>query len=1043
MSLLEFYQRTLPPTGVYTLFTADNKHNYWLESLEELEAKTEEITAEERTDCYFGVASFLKAGGLKYGRSQDNVDQLKCFKLDIDAGEKKLKTQGPEKVYTNQQEALAALVAFTKATGLRFSLLVSSGEGLHVYYELDEPIIPEQWLPVAKKFQKFGKAHGLKIDSSVTCDHSRVLRPIGTRHWNGTDVALLKAYPQTYTLQAFADAVGYTPAPRFSEQDMAINADALPLENIPKSFKKIVVKCAAMQHVFTDQEHVEEPLWRLAIGTAKHTVEGFEAAKALSCRHPSYDEEELQSKYDRWETGPATCESFSEFTEKQCAGCKYRGQIKAPIQLGAMKDEEVQALPEELRPEPPAPPPPTGKPWDGCLPPDFTVAQHAGSLTLLFHTKAAKVVKPQAEGDDDDGEIVQPLTIPVTPDIFWFGQWADASDTDDTAQVVLHKMDRNIKRSYLMEQSLMASRTDLTKFLASKGIHLTTDKRAPMALETYAKAQLQRIKSNLFQRPKITDRFGLRILEDGSLVAAHGPYLIYGDGTIEKAMISKGLRTEAAHYTVPLPESADDFWDGAVWKSHIKPAAKAHVEFMRRYYAHPGFEKYQLAIMMGIASPLMAFVTDGYWKGSTLPPNGLSLAMFSENGGKGKTTAMRCAQLAFGLPSGLNRDSDDTSTTINGRLARFSMSGTMPVNMDEMGDMDAKNLAILIRAIANGSGKVRATKDGGLNSAAPWALTCLIGTNKSQREIISQVRKESSAEQFRLLELDVERMPSFGLEAQQAFEREWKTMSQHAGALGAIVHLLICRMGVEKINALVSDKVSEAACIVQAAREMQASRFQYRGLGAMLALNELLKPLNLMPFDMQGMVDEFMRAYKVACEYVDDHVAPTDGLELLEKMLLEMQPNTIITVEETRRNIHVTKYDMDVRGRVPLDVQARHIISSGMTYVSVDAIREWCAVNKAREMVIVGAAKASGVLHRIRASDNGSDSYSKRWASRYNLFKGMRENPGGVGVQCYMFNVHKLAQLRGEDLLGHMQEVARQGTVVYLPGQEAPEESAA
>ena len=1033
MQLLEFYRRTLPPTGVYTLFTADNKHNYWLDSLEELQAKTEEIIAEGRTDCYFGVASFLKAGKLYSGRSQDNVDQLKCFKLDIDAGEKKLATQGPEKVYNNQRDALEAFVNFTKTTGLAPSIVVSSGEGLHIYYELDEPVIPEQWLPIAGRLQKFGKAHGLKIDSSVTCDHSRVLRPIGTAHWNGKDVAALLDKPVVYKLQEFADKIGYTPEPVY---DTSINADLLPLENIPKSFKKIVLKCAAMQHVYKDQAKIEEPLWRLALGTVKHTVEGFEAAKAISCRHPSYDEEELQGKYDRWATGPATCETFSEFTEKQCAGCKYRGKIKAPIQLGAMKDEEVQALPEEVRPEPEPAPEAAGKPWDGCLPHEFHVIQQNGTDTLIHKTKVVKT-------DEDGDETVVPQTTAITHDIFWFGQWADASDTDDTAQVVLHKMDRHIKRSYLMDQTMLASRNDLTKFLASKGIHLTTDKRAPMALEAYAKAQLQRLKTNLFQRPKITDRFGLRILEDGELVAAHGPYLIHGDGSIEKAMISKGLRSEAEHYTIPLPESDTDCWDGAVWKTHIKPAAKNHVEFMRRYYAHPGFEKYQLAIMMGIASPLMAFVTDGYWKGTTLPPNGLSLAMFSENGGKGKTTAMRCAQLAFGLPSGLNRDNDDLNTTAFGRMAKFSLSGTMPVNMDEMGDMDSKSLATLIRTIANGSGRVRATKDGGLNAAAPWALTCLIGTNKSQREIISQVRKESSAEQFRLLELDVERMPSFGLEAQKAFEREWKTMSHNAGALGAIVHLLICRMGVAKINELVSEKVAEAASVVQGVRELQASRFQYRGLGALMALNELLAPLNLMPFAMEGMVEEFLKAYRAACEYVDDHVVPTDGLELLEKMLLELQPHTIITLAETRRNMHVTQYDQDVRGRPPLEVKARHITSTGVTYVSVDAIREWCAENKVREATLIGAAKAHDVLSRIRASDMGGDGYSKRWASRYNLFKGMRENPGGVGVQCYMFNVHKLAQLRGEDLLGHMQDVARQGTVVYLPGQEAQEESAA
>jgi len=1033
MLLSDFYRRTLPSTGVYTLFTTENRRNYWVDSLLGLQVQTEALIAEGRTDCYFGVASFLKAGTAYAGRTQDNVDQLKCLRLDIDAGEKKLATQGAKKVYADQAEALEALTRFTQSTGLAFSLAVSSGEGLHVYYELDAPVIPEQWLPLAKGLQKFGAAHGLKIDSSVTCDHSRVLRPVGTLHGNGKVVAVLQESPAVYTLESFAQIVGYVTGPRY---DTSVNADILPIENIPKSFKKIVLRCAAMRRAFTDQEHVEEPFWRLAIGTAKFTVEGFAAAAAVSCRHPSYDEDELREKYDRWATGPATCDAFSEFASAECAGCKHRGKIKAPVQLGAMKDEEVQALPEEARPAPAAPPPPAGNPWDGYLPTEFQVIPHNGYHLLIHKTKAVKV-------DEDGDETVVPQTIPVTHDIFWFGQWADASDSDDTAQVVLHKMDRTIRRSYLMEQSLLASRADLTKFLASKGIHLTTDKRAPMSLESYAKGQLQRLKNDLFQRPKVTDRFGLRILEDGAIVAAHGPYLIYGDGTIEKAMISRGLRTEAAHYTIPLPPSPDDKWGADVWKTHIKPSAKAHVDFMRRYYAHEGFEKYQLAIMLGIASPLMAFVTDGYWKGVTLPPNGLSLAMFSENGGKGKTTAMRCSQLAFGLPSGLNRDSDDTSTTLNGRLARFSMSGTMPVNMDEMGDMDAKSLAVLIRTIANGSGKVRATKDGGLNAASPWALTCLIGTNKSQREIISQIRKESSAEQFRLLELDVERMPNFGIEAQQGFERDWKLMSNHAGALGAIVHLLICRMGVEKINALVSDAVGKASSLVQAVREQQASRFQYRGLGALVALNDLLAPLNLMPFNMDGMIAEFLRAYRAACEYVDDHVVPTDGLELLEKMLLEMQPNTIITAGETRRNIHTVAYDQDVRGRTPLDVKARHIMNTGVTYVSVDAIREWCTANKSREAVLINAAKVNDVLSRIRASDLGGKGYSKRWASRYNLFRGMRESPGSVGVQCYLFNVHKLAAIRGEDLLGHMQDVARQGKVVYLPGQEPQEEAVA
>ena len=1032
MPLIEFLRRVLPPTGVYNCFTTGDRRNRWAHSLEEL-AETIEALG-ERTDIYYAVASFLSEGTPYKGRTQDNVDQLKCFRLDLDAGAKKLETQGPEKVYATQRDALAALIGFSKETALAPSLIVSSGEGLHVYYELDEPVIPEQWQPLAKAFNKFGVAHGLKIDSSVTADHARVLRPIGTLHPNGKTVALLKDTGKVYTLAEFAEAVGAGAEPEAPQYDLSINDDLI-VKGPPKSFLNVVKHCAAMQHVVRDQASIEEPLWRLGIGIAKHTVEGFEAAVAMSRKHPSYDEDELREKFDRWATGPSTCERFGEHTAKQCAGCKYRGQITSPIQLGDMSDRQVEALPEDLKPkdEPAAPPAPTGKPWDGCLPDKFAVKLVRGVETLVA---LIPVETLNADGEKTTVE----REIPVTHDVFWFGHWADADNTDDTAQVTVHKMDRHLKRGFLMDQTVLASRSDFLKFLAGKGIHLTTHPKAAQAVEAYAKAQLQRIKSSL-QRPKITDRFGLRILEDGSLVAAQGKFIIHGNGVIEEAMLAKSLRGEAEHYSVPVPPTEDSRWDPSVWKEHILPAARRHVDFMRRYYGIEGFEKYQLAIMGALASPLMAFVTDGYWRGSTLPGNGLSMAMFSENGGKGKTTVMRCAQLAFGSPAGLNKDNDDLNTTALARLARFSIAGTMPVNMDEMGDMDPKSLATLVRTIANGSGRARATKDGGLSVSAPWSLVCLIGTNKSQREIINQVRQTSSAEQFRLLELDVEHVPQFGVESQVAFERDWKTMGRNAGALGAVIHLLICRMGVEAVNKLVSERVAEAARMVQGIKVESASRFQYRGLGAILALFDLLERVGLAPFNRDGVVNEFLAAYQTAVTFVEENVVPSDGLEILARALQDLQPKTIITQEYSARRGKPganAKVDMDIRGRVPNEVAARHVLSTRITYLSSSAFRNWCVQNGVRESVVLGAARYAEVLQRPypslgRGTEEGKP-HNKRWVGPFNLFGGMRENPGG-SVNCYVINVGKLGSLLGVDLQDSMAHPAQ--VVELRPAEEA------
>lgn len=343
LPLGDFLSKMLPPQGVYNVFTTGDKRNYWANSLEELAATIDRLG--KRTDIYYAVASFKQAGTEYAGRTQDNVAQLKVFRLDIDAGAAKIAKHGPGAVYENQPQALEAVLELSERTGLVPSLIVSSGEGLHVYYELAEPVVSEQWRPVAKSLQKFGTAHGLKIDSSVTADHARVLRPVGTLHPNGKTVAVLEATDKVYTLAEFKALVGAAPVGEvalassgFSADDLAVNADleGLEIDHRPKSIKLILEQCGAMRHLAEHQATVPEPLWRLGIGIAKHTVEGFDGAKELSRQHPGYDEQELREKFDRWAAGPSTCERFQEHTPTQCAGCKHRGKITSPIQTGAV-----------------------------------------------------------------------------------------------------------------------------------------------------------------------------------------------------------------------------------------------------------------------------------------------------------------------------------------------------------------------------------------------------------------------------------------------------------------------------------------------------------------------------------------------------------------------------------------------------------------------------------------------------------------------------------------------------------------------------------
>lgn len=1018
MQLREFYARTLPESNHYCLFRSSTRAHVWAESLDQLVELTQKYA--DQTDTYFAVASFQAPTQ----RTQDNVELLKCFRLDLDAGQKKLAKHGEAKVYPTQQDAIADVVRFSRATGLVPSLIVSSGEGLHVYYELAEPVEPGRWRPVAQRFQKFGVANGLRIDSAVTADHARVLRPIGTLHPNGKRVEVLKATPKVYTLDEFDRGVrtdDEVPSPAY---DLSINDDIAPAQGPPKTIKRVLLKCDAMRFAYQHQDKTEEPYWRAALSICKHTIEGRDAAHAISSKHPKYDPDDTDAKFERYEAGPALCSTFREFNPDACSECPHWGKIKSPIVLGEMTTTEVESLPEDKQPPPPPEPKRDGNPWDGALPQGFEIVDRKGRKTLVQYATVEK--------ENDDGEMVPyQVVVPLTTDVFWFGRWADAENSGDTAQVTVHKLDGHSIKSYTMDQSLIASRAELLKYLAGKSIHMSTDRRSGPGLEAYSKLMLQQIK-DYSRRPKIFDRFGLRILDSGETVCSHGKYLIYPDGRIEEAMLSPALQSQADSYTIPLPQ-ANGEWDGKVWASHVMPRARQYVEFMHAAYSHKGMEKYQLAIMLALASPLMAFTT-GAFTGSKLPPNGLCVSLYSRNGGKGKTTAMRMAATAYGNPDVSTRVRNSMGTTELARLAVLSAAGSLPVLMDEMGG-DAKEapaLAKLVSSVANGSARVRLKQDGSIVDSPPWSLICTFSTNVSHREMIALAQSESTAIQQRLLELDVEDATEFGQQDRASFEANMKrTIGECAGALGGVIHLMICSLGAQKMTEFVQAKVAEADRITQS---KQGDRFQYRALGAVMALQELLQARKLAPFDIDGIVRQFRKATNEAQQFIKENVLPTSGLELLSRALTAMQPHTVITQNETRRARYVSEFDAALNSRMPTTVKARHVVSTGTTYISVDALREWCRENRVRESELLVPARRNGVMRRLNTNtnDNGEP---VAWAEKFNLLKGMRESTNTY-TRCYAINTRTLAELTGVNV-AQMVVDSIAGNVVQMPADAA------
>lgn len=978
--LSAFYGDVLPDRGYYCLTLLPSGQHQWAESVDELVALTEDNP--DHTGVYFGTAAFASVAN----RKQTNVLALKALRFDIDAGAKK-HAANPEGTYPTQRDATAALVQFSKDVGIAPSYIVSSGEGLHVYYVLRESVAPEEWCPLAKAFGQLAAQRGLKVDPSVTTDTARILRPPGTLHPNGKQVTILKETGVTHDVAALRAKLDVKPEPAVRKYDTSINSElSLGYDGPPSSALKIAQHCGALRLVATTGGDVPEPHWRAMIGLVKRTVEGLDIAQEWSMGYDGYDPAEVERKFDAWTTGPTTCAEFAKHCDA-CTDCPHKGKIKSPINLGLMTTPEIEDLPEEQRPAPMAPSAPTGMPWDGMLPAGFEVMQLGSSPTLVYSYATEK--------ESATGELV-PVTahVPFTHDIFWLGQWAEADHSEDAARVTLHLWIGGRVRSYIMDQSLVASPFKLLEFLASKSIHTTSHKKAAQAMQDYMKAHLLRIRDS-GSRPKVTDHLGLRILDTGELVSTHGKHVIYPDGTIREAMLGASLTNVAAEFPLPLPHSDTGEWPLSVWDETILPRARQHVDFLRTYYGDPSMARFQLAILMGLASPLMAFAMGDFHSGSTLPRMGLSVSLYSSGSARGKTTAVSSAILAYGKPANLSNDSGKRGATDNGRMARLSLHGTMPNIMDEMGGASAGSVADMVSAVGNGAAKVRATKEGGLQSGIPWALVNLITTNTSQRSMISAVQDNSGAIQYRLLEIDVEDMPEYDNDLRARFSAAWSAVNRDCtGALGAVIHREICALGPVRANEFVMQCVAKASAAINAG---QTDRFQYRGLGLVFALHLLLDRLGLSPFPLQPVVEAFKVAYNAGQEYVEAHVLPTDPLELLNMALLDLAPHTIVTDHETHLGKNSSRFDVPLNARIPDKIVARHIKSTGTTYLSVAALRDWCRERGVRDIDIMRGGRAAGAIVVRQGMSAGAGRKVDRSVTYFDLNKGLKDS---MALRC-------------------------------------------
>lgn len=362
----EFYEKLMPPSGVYCVATLLNgsMKSKFTESIDELINITDSFNSEGR-DVYVSPNSFSG-----FSRQSKYAAHAKSFFIDLDVGE--------NKGYLSQHEALEHLDKTVTALGLPYPTLVNSGTGIQAYWILDQAISIAEWRPLAEDIKQFCIGHGLKIDAVVTSDVSRLMRcpdtfnyktaPPSPTHLISEEILLrtlqeIKAGFQGSQQTVEAPPVALEEASNVTQVlatvpkglDEATAAVGKKMyEDIESYFADIVTKslsdmgCAQIRRLLEEptKQNYNEWFWGLSI--ASRCVDAETAIQDFSVGHAGYNAASTiaKAKETLKATGPQRCSVIEALHPAGCEGCVYKGRIGSPLSLG----RRVKALPPSKMP---------------------------------------------------------------------------------------------------------------------------------------------------------------------------------------------------------------------------------------------------------------------------------------------------------------------------------------------------------------------------------------------------------------------------------------------------------------------------------------------------------------------------------------------------------------------------------------------------------------------------------------------------------------------------------------------------------------------
>jgi hypothetical protein len=642
------------------------------------------------------------------------------------------------------------LVGFIKEYKLPNPTIVSSGNGLHVYWVLEESVPLHEWKPVAESLKIAMIDYGVKIDPAVTGDAARVLRPVGTVNPKGDKPVQLWVQKPPVDFNTIRQKL---PAGRASRHAFGIPSD-VP-EHIKSTTSSITeamgtgtgfdpadgptvrIKCKQIGWGADSPQEVDEPFWYNMLGVAAFCHNPEATAIEWSDGHPDFSPERTLAKMYQWKensTGPATCSQFAQKRPSGCRGCPYKDKIGSPARLGIQAKEVEVAQP------------------------------------LITDTKILPLPKPFKRTSSGIKIVVDGTDVDVCPfDIYPVSYGRDEVLNYEVVRFHWNRPHMGWQELSMRQAFLAEGAREFSSCIADQGIVLYNKRQTEMfqlMLRSYMNSlREQQAMTNLYASMGWKQNFSQFVI--GNTLLRRQP-----DGTVTEEEIANSTthKSNTDMYTTAGSLEA--------WVQYTSLLSKGKMPW------------HMFALGVGFSSVFYAFTG----------LKGLTVSLYGPTGG-GKTLIQYWIQSIFGDPDKLHFAAKFTQNTLFSRMGTYAH---MPMTIDEVTLMQDKEVSDFIYWVSQGRDKARLNKNAEEREAKTWAMPVVLSTNRSFNSKIVASGLDSDAQMMRLLELTVEPHKIFTRDS-DAGRKVYNFLMSHYGLAGRVFVKRLLGIGPEGISAMIAE----------------------------------------------------------------------------------------------------------------------------------------------------------------------------------------------------------------------------------------------